>query len=362
MTPRQADLAFVLAELEGVLEVHALEGPGELDFAVVVERPLHVVAAHYAMLRVLSHEECGRVHFAFGQLRGPLRSRARRLELTAAEREEARARVPLSSPALEQEPAPHRRERKAGPRTGPFGALVVDGDVEVHRAVRDALGEGAEVQIHRDPEGAVEAFLRIDFDLCLCDVRLGFGGRGFLTRIARELPDRAGEIVLVAAEGERELLDASLTEISAPNIYLVKPLDPVLLRNVLRGVPVVPPIPPSEPVALPRPLRSVLVIDDGSPIGSTSEVRVVMADEPWGAIDSLASDRFDLVLCSSELRTAGGAPLYRFLWSARPDLKRRFALIVPRGALANPGERRALERPITADKIRELLERLSPSV
>lgn len=61
MTPRQADIAFVLEGVPGVREVYALErgSAGDLELAVGVGHGGRPVAlAHYALLRVLTHEEC----------------------------------------------------------------------------------------------------------------------------------------------------------------------------------------------------------------------------------------------------------------------------------------------------------------
>jgi hypothetical protein len=66
MTPRQADIAFVLEGVPGVREVYALDrrSAGDLELAVRLEHGgRHVALAHYALLRVMTHDECKTVLF-----------------------------------------------------------------------------------------------------------------------------------------------------------------------------------------------------------------------------------------------------------------------------------------------------------
>jgi hypothetical protein len=117
MISRHADVAFVLEGVAGVRGVYALErgSPGDLEYAVHLEHGgRHIALAHYALLRVLTHEECKSVLFFEVALPSAFQARASRLELSPTERAAARARVPLTSDALEQRPAPI--ERRAPPR------------------------------------------------------------------------------------------------------------------------------------------------------------------------------------------------------------------------------------------------------
>src|SRR4051812_45506798 len=102
MTPRQADVAFVLEGVPGVVDVYALDGVGgfvrDLRFAVKLEHGGgHLAAAHFALLRVLSHDECRTVLLFEVDLPPALRAGATRLELSVGEREAAFARVPQAS-------------------------------------------------------------------------------------------------------------------------------------------------------------------------------------------------------------------------------------------------------------------------
>jgi hypothetical protein len=57
MTPREADVAFVLESVRGVRAAYALSSP-HVDFAIEVDPGGAALAeAHYALLRVLSHED-----------------------------------------------------------------------------------------------------------------------------------------------------------------------------------------------------------------------------------------------------------------------------------------------------------------
>jgi hypothetical protein len=99
-------------------------------------------------------------------------------------------------------------------------------------------------------------------------------------------------------------------------------------------------------------MRPVRVIADAH------ERKVVVQPE------HLASDPPDLVLCSASLRT-GRTPLFRLLWTAHPELKARFVLIVSPEDLHAPltpaRQRIAVQRPITADVITQALRRLGRS-
>jgi DNA-binding NarL/FixJ family response regulator len=133
-------------------------------------------------------------------------------------------------------------------------------------------------------------------------------------------------------------------------------------------VPPVRPPPPATANASPA-VRSVLLVDDDvstlllaeTMIGKGTGLEVIATDDPWTALDHLASNPPDLVLCGASLR-AGRTPLFRLFWTAHPELKARFVLIVSPDDLHAPltpaRQRIAVQRPITADVITEALRRL----
>jgi CheY-like chemotaxis protein len=381
MTPRQADIAFVLEGVPGVRAVYALErgSAGDLELAVGIDHGGGSVAlAHYALLRVLTHEECKTVLFFEVELPPSFCKRASRLELSDTDREAARARVPLTSAALEQEPAP---TPPLLPVTAPkFRILIVDADVEVSRTVVPLFGASAEGVIETNP---VEAFTKARaqfFSLILCDARLAFGGNGFLRMLHRSDPARAARVLLVAHEGERDLLVTSLDELHCWTSFLCRPIDvDALLEIVMTGsiiqrwrIPIPAPRRPAEVKPLnDKVARRVLVVDDdpttamllasmqGDPLDAT-----VTSDE-WEALDQIAAGAPDLVVCSVSLRTRGGTPFYRLLWNAHPELKHRFVFITrAEAAPSSTTSGRAapvVERPLTRDVIAALLERFATS-
>jgi hypothetical protein len=201
VTPRQAAVAFVLEGVPGVVEVHALErmdGRGDLEFAVKLAHGGRPIAlAHVALLRVLSHDECKSVLFYEVDLPGALRARASRLELSVGEREDARGRVPETSAALQQEPTTGRWPPLRGPQRENLRALIVDSDLELHRAVEAALGETAECVIEPNTFTAFWKVKKERFDLVLCDSRLAFGRQGLLGQLL-EASVPARHVVIVA--------------------------------------------------------------------------------------------------------------------------------------------------------------------
>ena len=378
MTPRQADIAFVLEGVPGVRDVYALDrrSAGELDFAVRLEHGgRHVALAHYALLRVLSHEECKTVLFFEVDLPPAFREQASRLELSDGEREAARVRVPPTSAALEQQAPPALPVATTG-----FRVLIVDADVEVERTIITALGAGTERVVETNPVEALMKARGRRFDLIVCDARLAFGGNGFLRMLRNVDPVAASRVVLVAHEGERDLLVASLDELQCWTSFLCRPIDAEALLEIMRTglviqswrIPVPSPRATAESKTTARgATRRVLVVDDDpttamlltSMQGSALEATVT-SDE-WEALDQIAAGAPDLVVCSFALRTRGGTPFYRFLWNAHPELKQRFVFIARADAApASTTSGRAppvVERPLTRDVIAELVERFSSS-
>lgn len=376
MRPRHADVAFVLEGVRGVLDVYALEhvdgSVGDLEFVVKLEHGTgHVAAAHYALLRVLSHEECRTVLFVEVDLPPALRARASHLDLSAAEREAARTRVPETSAALQQAVAQHLLPvyERAG-----FRVLIVGNDVDLYEAVVAAFGPTAERVVEASPFAAFWKARDEGFDLILCDARLAFGRDGLLAQLVAARSDAARNVVLLAHEGERDLLIASLDELGRWNSFLCKPADGDTLREILRTgsvvqrwtIPVLPARKPPGPEPPPDITRRVLVVDDDPAtamlLGSTPDapLQVVVTTDEWEAVDQVGAPELALVVCSVTMRTRGGAPFYRLLWNARPDIKQRFVFIARADAVpaSGPGAP-VIERPITRDVISSLVERFT---
>ena len=368
MTPRQVDVAYVLEGVPGVLEVYALGGQtafaGSLRFAVRLAYGGGVLAAaHFALLRVLTYAECSSVLFFNVELPPGLRRDATHLLLSVPEREEAHARVPVRSPALEQQAVPRLR---AHDRTD-FRWLIVDADPAVPRALEGTFALAAAPVVEADPVAALALAFRERFDLVLCDARVAFGSGGLLTQLYGTDRELARRVILVAHAGERELLVTNLDQLNVWNSFLCRPVEPESLLEILETGSVV--LQWSMPVAPVRgstaaPVRRVLVVDDDPTtamlLASTgSELEVVVTSDEWEAVDRVTEHDLDLVVCSVTLRTRGDTPFYRFLWNARPDIKRRFVFIAraDSGPASGPASGSVVERPITRDLLTKLIDR-----
>ncbi|MCA9587863.1 MAG: hypothetical protein KC657_21215 [Myxococcales bacterium] len=376
LTPRLADIAFVLEDVPGVLEVYAL-GDSHFEVAVKVEQGGRAAArAHYALLRVLTHEECRSVMLFEVELPRGLGARATRLVLTASDREAARSRVPTSPPSFSEEqdlPPSTWRRMRAG---APFSALLVDCHDDAYAATVTALGAGARRVLERDPSVAVRTALAGGFDLILCPARLAFGTHGFLRRVHAEDVVVASRVVLIAAPSERRLVLASLDALDAFNLCLSPPLDPPTLLAFARSdcfvlpfhIPVLPPRGSTPALVTPSTApRRVLVIDEDVRTHGVVEAmrsaafEATATDDPWVALDALdASPPPHLVLCSAAMRM-GRVALYRALWDAHPELKSRFVLVLEEDgtpeSIAPSRERPLTSRPLTVHSVEEALER-----
>jgi CheY-like chemotaxis protein len=366
MTPREADIAYVLEDVEGVLGVYAIDGKrggaGTLPFEIAVRlRPggKHLAQAHYALLRAISHEECARVFFFETYLPPLMASRATPITLDPMERDRAEARI-----------ADRKKPRLAGRPIFRPTVLIVDADLDLYGAVIEAFGAGAHVS-ETHAKAAADLALAGGFDVLLCNPRLAFGRDGFHTCVSLADKKRADAIVFVATEGEQELLTADLKTLDAVHSYLTKPVDPEILRLVFEdaivlqqwNVPALAPPLYGVPKEQRASQRRVLVVDRDPASDLLASVAdagfvAVVTDDEWEAIDCASAEDTELVLCSATLRTRGGKPFYRLLWNARPDIKSRFVLILdPETA---PPSSAAVTRPLTKQKIADLLARYAP--
>lgn len=200
MTPRYADVAFVLDSVAGVRAVYAIE-PGTrasayYDFAVALDRSGRVLAeAHYALLRVMTHDECARVFLFNVEAPDILAEGARALRLTPADREAARLRVrppeprgPLASDGARERPIPHCR------------VLLVDDDDDTLGVVRAVLGKASPLVVTSLVSRAVALTEEQEFDLILCDARHAFGTEGLLAKLPLDIARR---VLVLATRGQQ---------------------------------------------------------------------------------------------------------------------------------------------------------------
>jgi CheY-like chemotaxis protein len=228
MTPRQADVAFVLEGVLGIRAVYSIAHE-KVDFAIEVEQSngntgsRTIVEAHYALLRAMSHEDTARVHFVRTTVPNVFAASARQLRLTDAERAAARQRIP---PPAVAPPLPDDTDRTS---TRPKTALVVDEDQDLVDVVREVLectpaSERCVVTVSLD-EAVRMATSAGSFDLILCDGRRAFGSFGLLARLP--LSDAARVLVLANPE---DLADARWRLQGAERI-LTRPVESWLLRD-----------------------------------------------------------------------------------------------------------------------------------
>jgi hypothetical protein len=229
VTPREQDVAFVLESVPGVLGVHSLAKAGvDLDFAVRLGHGTgKLAAAHYALLRVLKREECHRVLFFETRLPPRLERAATPIEISAAEREASRARVPERG---REDPAPPKRVRSGAQ----FAALLVGRTGDVHHSVVRALGVAAHRVVERDPRAGAERARTEEFDVLICASSVAFGRLGFLETVYRQDPFLVPRVILIAEPGERDLVIARLEQSGRYNTCLTTPVDPALILEIAR--------------------------------------------------------------------------------------------------------------------------------
>jgi CheY-like chemotaxis protein len=217
LTPRQADVAYVLESVPGFVALFALSGVEAWDFAVEIESARHIAQAHYALVRRLDQAIAARVLYLHSDRKlGPLAARATLLELRAHEREAARRRVspmpPLAVERIVVERVPSKLAR----------VLVADEDPSTRAVFDELLATCVAVQTVED---AVAAASSQPFDLIVCDTKLAFGRGGLLARLPLEIARR---VYLVAEPVGAELARSRLEAASGPDArdrVVTKPLD-----------------------------------------------------------------------------------------------------------------------------------------
>lgn len=418
-TFRQIDVAYVLEGVAGVLDVYAVtpraerrpvasvdprdryshlprlalpEVPeDEFAFAVRIVHDTGVLAAmHYQLLRVLTHEECATV-CVFTEGEPPtMRERFARIVLSADERAAARARVPLVTPALQQEAAPSPWRRRAFASVlEDFRVLIADRDPDMPKLTKEAFGDASRVFVE-SVQSAIDAMLAKSFDVVLCHGGFAFTERGLLHRLRALDEVIANDVVVLVSHGtlpralddlrtkgfrnrvlEKPILSSDLARLAlwlhtpftipvhTPRASLKQATEPPKARPGARPQPKPSPSPPRVAAST---MRIVIVDDDpytarlADPSPDSGAAAIVVTSDVWEALELVADPKTSLVACSATLRGPSG-PLYRALWNARPELKARFFLIADaKEAPPSSQERRhLLMRPLNAGALRGLL-------
>ena len=342
MTPRDIDVAYVLEGHPGVFGVYAVRGPGPFRYAVHLDTGGHAIAKmHYALLRVLTHEECASVALYQVEIPSVIRASATRLVLSPEARAAARARVPLTTPALEQTLA-----AAEAPARG--SVLIIDDEPGIAAIAQEAFGPESRRDIIADPFAALwEAKMR-QYDLILCDVNRAYGDRGFVSNLAVSERKRAHRVVLLAWPHELSTLD----EPWFTRGVVYRPVTAESLRAAARRATGKTVASSSHP--RPRMKPRVLVIDDTAVPASVSAFTLVAARNAWEALERIHED-WALVICNLTMKTDTGARLYSLLWKTRPEIKHRFVFLVDQPDDAN----RVLTRPLTDASVASMLEQVT---
>jgi CheY-like chemotaxis protein len=221
MTPRQADVAFVLESVAGVRAVYALDstrqGGAHFEFAIELDQGERCAAeAHYALLRVMTHEDCARVFFFRTQAPAVIAEAARPLVLRDGDREAAGRRVPLVA----------REAPPVGPAPRSSTAvLIVADDAQVEQVVREALDPTDHCVVARLAAEAVMLASERSFDLIFCEAGRAFGLDGLLAKLPIDIASRVVVIV-----DPSECADARW-RLQGTERILTKPLKTWLVRE-----------------------------------------------------------------------------------------------------------------------------------
>lgn len=304
MTPRQADVAFVLESLEGIRALYGIKrgSPAAANFDFALEhddlggRLLAVV--HYALLRVLTHDECARVHFFHTTPPRVIAESAEPLFLTDSEREAARQHVPPPSP---RPPL----VVYSGPPTTTI--LIVDDDPSTEALVRQLLDGRSSWETIPNVEAAARRVRHKPFALILCDAERAFGLDGLLAKLPLAVARHV--LVMVAPPSYGDAL--RLLQGSAR--LLKKPLDTLRLREhmALAGATTLLPVqargrrrrverPPSS-----APFTALLVdleeeVHDALRSVFPEDARHLLRRDPEDAAEVALSQPLHVVLCSAK--------------------------------------------------------------
>jgi CheY-like chemotaxis protein len=434
MTPHQADVALVLEQVAGVRGLYAIQ-PGRraaasFDFAVEIERDGRVLAAvHYELLRVMTHDDCARVFLFHEEAPRVVAEGAHPLRLTDSEREAARRRVPATPPRTEPivrpdarahvpdvlvvdddpdvlrivreaidassrwavfpeieaavkavAPEKARRRLTHPPSPAPFSVLLADVDDDVHEALRAMFHHDARHVMRGHPEESAEMALSTPFHVIVCSAKAALHPRSILDGIAREDPEGADRVLVVAPARDVPYVKHKIDQMGRRNRVLSLPIDEALLRREIFGDHptlaarvAVADVADAAPPAIAR-LRfrrlAVLVVDDdqtthilfaaGEPGQAGTEADVALATTPMEAFEHVMSRAVDVLVVSATMRGDGGEPFYRVLWRLKPELKSRCVLVTPPDALPPSAPRshppRIVERPLSRDAIGRIVK------
>ncbi|MDB5212768.1 MAG: hypothetical protein JWO86_695, partial [Myxococcaceae bacterium] len=223
MTPRHADVAFVLEELTGVRALFAID-PGKraaahFDFAVELAPGGRALAeAHCALLRVMTHEDCARVFLFHTRAPQIIAEAAQPLRLTEPDRATARRRVPPPAPAQPIVPA-------RAVEAQDLALLLVEDDDDVVRVVTELLETPERSVVANEVTVAVELAATGAFDLILCDARRAFGLDGLLANLPLDVASR---VIVLAKPSE---VANARWRLQGTERILTKPLEAWLLRE-----------------------------------------------------------------------------------------------------------------------------------
>jgi response regulator RpfG family c-di-GMP phosphodiesterase len=219
MTPHQADVAYVLESVPGVLGVYAV-AHGSFDFAIELESPRSIVQAHYALLRVMTHEDCSRVHFFWVALSPSFVRAATLLCLSAHDREAARSRLP---------PRPPPRKVARPESDLPIRILAIDVDDSECSAI-ERISCMEVTRCTYAPEAAERAF-SAPFHAIVVGARDVQRPQVLIDRIAQEDGEASRRVIVVASDSFGGRVANSLRMLGYGNPIFLLPLQEPLLRR-----------------------------------------------------------------------------------------------------------------------------------
>ena len=395
------DVAFVLETVAGVQGVYELAsradaredrerraGGGDRELLIHMEQDQRaIVAAHYALLKIMRHEDYERV-LIVRMVPTSLEARLAPIVLAGPQRFAAMNRVSARAKLLAEERAAAVEAEKVARMERPakhfdlLSILLFSEDEAVHQAMCEAF-PGARISFVGNLKNAIGLTRYRYFDFVFCRAQGALGMWGFIAGVAEHKPQLAREIVVVIEPGERDIFKQNLRVTRRDNRCLPVPVTPESIRLVSKaplGFEVLN-VPTSTstststptPTSTSTPVRRflVLLVDDEPDTEALATalapaVHLIRVSDEWSALDKIAVNDLDLVLCNARMKVAGGKPLYRLLWNTRPAIKSRFALIIdPHNVPASARDGRArgaITRPVSASSVRDLLSALPPKL